>query len=83
MKEYALNIKTVDSDTDWNTTDMADWFKTYAEAFNAAEKLFENPEVLEAVITIWADGEVEGTPLHMFLENGIIVQYQGETRLWA
>lgn len=78
-KEYAVNIKSVNSDSDWNTADMADWCKSYSEAYDAAEKAFEDLDVLEAVVTVWEDG----TPLRMVREDGNVHQYQGETRLWA
>ena len=41
-KEYAVNIKSVNSDSDWNTADMADWFESYSEAYDTAEKAFED-----------------------------------------
>ena len=79
-KEYAVNIESVNSDSDWNTADMADWC---SEAYDAAEKAFEDLDVLEAVVTVWEDGDVDGTPLRMVREDGNVHQYQGETRLWA
>ena len=82
-KEYPVNIKSVNSDSDWNTADMADWCKSYSEAYDAAEKAFEDLDVLEAVVTVWEDGDVDGTPLRMVREDGNVHQYQGETRLWA
>lgn len=82
-KEYAVNIKSVNSDSDWNTADMADWYESYEIAFSEAEKAFEDAEVLEAALSVWAGGEIDGNPLHMIRENGIIAQYQGGHRLWA
>lgn len=83
-KDYAVNIKTLNSDNDWETADMADWFDSYSAAYEAAEKAFEeNPEILETVLTIWVDGEVDSNPLHMVLEDGAIHQYQGGERLWV
>ena len=82
-KNYAVNTKTTICSDDWNTADMADWFETYEEAFSAAEKAFEEPDVTETVLTIFEDGEVAGTPLHMVLEDGDIHQYQNGMRLWA
>ena len=82
-KEYAVNIESVNSDSDWNTADMADWCKSYSEAYDAAEKAFEDLDVLEAVVTVWEDGDVDGTLLRMVREDGNVHQYQGETRLWA
>ena len=37
-KEYAVNIKSVNSDSEWNTADRADWYESYNEAYDAAEK---------------------------------------------
>ena len=82
-KEYAVNIKLVNSDSDWNAADMADWFESYSEAYDTAEKVFEDLDVLEAVVTVWEDGDVDGTPLRMIREDGNVHQYQGEERLWA
>ena len=82
-KEYAVNIESVNSDSDWNTADMADWCKSYSEAYDAAEKAFEDLDVLEAVVAVWDGGDVDGTLLRMVREDGNVHQYQGETRLWA
>ena len=82
-KDYAVNIKSAGSDSDWNTTDMADWYASYDAALSAAEDAFQDQEALEAVVTVFEDGEVDGTPLHMVLEDGKINQYQGGMRLWA
>ena len=82
-KEYAVNIESVNSDRDWNTADMAVWYDSYDEAYDAAEKAFSDPDVMEAHVSIWEDGDVDGTPLRMVREDGNVHQYQGETRLWA
>ena len=82
-KEYAVNIESVNSDSDWNTADMADWYDSYDEAYDAAEKAFSDPDVMEAHVSIWEDGDVDGTPLRMVREDGNIYHFQGETRLWA
>lgn len=82
-KEYAVNIKSVNSDSDWNTTDMADWSESYSDAMTAAKEAFEDSKVLEVIVSVWVDGEIVNTPLRMVQENGIINQYQGEKRLWA
>ena len=82
-KEYAVNIKSVNSDSEWNTADMADWYESYSEAYDAAEKAFDDLDVLETVVTVWEDGDVDGTPLRMIREDGDVHQYQGEERLWA
>ena len=37
-KEYAVNIELVNSDSEWNTADRADWYESYSEAYDAAEK---------------------------------------------
>ena len=42
-KEYAVNIELVNSDSEWNTADRADWYESYSEAYDAAEKAFEDP----------------------------------------
>ena len=82
-KEYAVNIESVNSDSDWNTADMADWCKSYSEAYDAAEKAFEDPDVMEAHVSIWEDGEIDDFPLRMVREDGDVRHYQGETLLWA
>lgn len=83
-KDYAVNMKTLNSDDNWKTADLADWFDSYSAAFEAAEKAFEEtPEILETVLTVWVNGEVDGEPLHMVLEDGNINQYQGGIMLWA
>lgn len=82
-KDYAVNTKLTNSSNDWNTADMADWYETYEKAFDAAEKAFEDPEVTETVLTVFENGEVTGTSLHMILEDKNITQYQDGIRLWA
>ena len=54
-----------------------------AKRIDTAEKAFEDLDVLEAVVTVWEDGGVDGTPLKMVREDGNVHQYQGEERLWA
>jgi hypothetical protein len=82
-KEYAVNIKSVNSDSEWNTADRADWYESYNEAYDAAEKAFEDPDVMEAHVSIWEDGEIDDFPLRMVREDGDVRHYQGETLLWA
>lgn len=82
-KDYAVNIKKINSSEDWETADMANWRDTYEAAITAAEEAFEDPEIVETMITVFEDGEVDGTPLHMVLEDGDVHQYQNGTRLWA
>lgn len=82
-KEYAVNIELVNSDSEWNTADRADWYESYSEAFEAAKKAFDDPDVVEANVIVWEDGEVDGTPYRMVREDGNIYHFQGETRLWA
>ena len=81
-KEYAVNIESVNSDSDWNTADMADWYDSYDEAYDAAEKAFSDPDVMEVRLNIWEDGEIEDTPLRMVREDGNNRHYKGETVLW-
>ncbi len=83
MKEYAVNIRYKNSDEDWEQNDNADWFETWAEAFEAAEESFSDSEVEEVKITTFEDGEVVGSPLYMLLEDGSVHQYQNGERLWA
>lgn len=82
-KDYAVNVKSINSVEDWNTSDMADWFTSYEEAMTAAEEAFEDEDVAEAVVTVFEDGDVSGSPLHMVRENGIVLQYQNGQRLWV
>ena len=77
-KEYAVN-----SDSDWNTADMAGWYESYEIAFSEAEKAFDDSAVIEVVLNIWEDSEICENPLRMVRENGMVVQYQGGVRLWA
>ena len=54
----------------------------YDEAYDAAEKAFSDPDVMEVRLNIWEDGEIEDTPLRMVREDGNIRHYKGETVLW-
>lgn len=82
-KEYAVNIESVNSDSDWNTADMANWYESYEIAFSEAEKAFDDSAVIEVVLNIWEDSEICENPLRMVRENGMVLQYQGGLRLWA
>lgn len=82
MKEYAVNIRYVYSDNEWDQADNADWFETYEEAFGAAEEAFSDTEVAETKLSVFEDGEVEGSPLNMIREDDDICQYQDGERLW-
>ncbi|ERI74020.1 Uncharacterised protein [[Clostridium] symbiosum] len=82
-KEYAVNIELVNSDSEWNTADRADWYESYSEAYDAAEKAFEDPDVMEAHVSVWEDGEIDDSPLRMVREDGDVRHYKGETLLWA
>lgn len=86
-KAYAVNTKTANSDNDWETSDMADWYKTYNEAFAAAEETFSDPEVQEVMVSIWEDDDIEDHSLHLVRKDDDIVQYtnafhSGEESLW-
>lgn len=83
MKEYAMNVRYTNGGSDWNEADNADWFETWEEAFEAAEEAFSDQEIEEAMITVFENGDVEGSPLHMIREDGDIHQYQNGERLWA
>lgn len=82
-KDYALNIRSATSDNDWNASDMSDWYETYCAAIAAAEEALEGQEALEAIVTVWENGEIAGESLCMIRENGLIIQRQGGERLWA
>lgn len=82
-KEYAVNTRYASSNDEyWRDSDMADWFETWEEAYEAAEQAFEDPEVEETVITIFEDGDAEDFPLYMIRENGSINQYRNGELLW-
>ena len=81
-KEYAVNVKYPDSDDDWVTSDMADWFPTWEEAFEAVEEAFSDSDVEEVRLTIWEAGEPEDFPLTFRMENGNIQQYKNGELLW-
>lgn len=81
-KEYAVNIKKANCDGNWKTADMADWYQSFGEAIDNAEKKFNDPEVQEVMIAVWEDGEIEDFPLYLVREDGVIRQYKNGERLW-
>lgn len=65
-KEYAVNIKSVNSDSDWNTADMADWYESYSEAYDTAEKTFEDRSYF-SFLTLQESVRVSRKPCHTIL----------------
>jgi hypothetical protein len=77
MKEYAVNIKNSESDERWNTSDWADWYTKWDEAFEEAEKAFaEDETTTEVILTVYTNGEPEDFPLEFIKHDGIISQYK-------
>ena len=73
--EYAVNIKRTDSPEYWEENDYAEWHKTAEAAYEEAQRAFDDPDVVEAVIHTFINGEISDSPLELIREDGKINEY--------
>ena len=80
--EYSVNVKRTDSPEWWEENDYADWYETAEMAYDAAQAAFDDPDVVEALIHTFINGEVTGFPLELIREDGIVREYQNGELHW-